>query len=123
MHGQNLLGLTSQGSAPLESFVLGEYGPQSLGNSALQKSTFADITFASTPSRAADREARRQDHPLLISPSHRKLEALKAARFSASRRAERIAKSLTALRREGSIHVTAEDWESIALDDDLEDQF
>lgn len=52
-----------------------------------------------------------------------RLEELIRQRFPAEGKAERIARSLAALRQEPTIRLTAEEWKRVAQDADLEDQF
>ena len=51
------------------------------------------------------------------------LEALKKQRFSPKGKAERVSRSLAALREDEKIGLTREDWRFIAEDPDIELQF
>lgn len=51
------------------------------------------------------------------------LEALKEQRFAPQGKAERVSRSLAALREEEKISLTREDWRFIAEDPDIELQF
>ena len=52
-----------------------------------------------------------------------RLEELKRRRFTLGERAERVARSLAALTQEETIHLTAQEWQRIAEDPDIEDQY
>jgi hypothetical protein len=57
------------------------------------------------------------------SKSSFKLSELKKQRFTPEGKDERIARSLAALNQQASIHLSPEEWQRIAEDPDIEDQF
>lgn len=52
-----------------------------------------------------------------------RLEILKRERFHFSTKTERVARSLAALNQPSSIELTADEWQTIAENPDIEDQF
>jgi hypothetical protein len=58
-----------------------------------------------------------------LNPPPSKLELLKKQRFKPEHKTQRVAKSLAALNKQSPINLSPEEWQHIAEDADIEDQF